>query len=321
MALFISYRLKRILFKVLRKRFVLLTLVFLVLWVTGASLFYVAERPGIDYWTSLYWALITMATVGYGDVVPTTPLGRLVAGLTAIFGIATYTLLVSTLADYFMEATVKAAMGLGSLRDKRIVVIGEGPLCEEAVDEIVANGLGDETGWLRETQPREEPPVDYIVGEISERSMRRAGIDRAEHVIICYEDDSKNIHASALVRKINPKAKITTIVKDRTALDILVMLGVDYVLPLSILGRLLVSTTFEPSVTRFIADAASAKGGADLVEIEGEGGRVEELEEKHRVRAIAVVEEDGSVRPVRRGETIPRGKKVVAVREAEEKGG
>ncbi|MCE4628280.1 MAG: NAD-binding protein, partial [Desulfurococcales archaeon] len=169
-----------------------------------------------------------------------------------------------------------------------------------------------------ETQPREEPPVDYIVGEISERSMRRAGIDRAEHVIICYEDDSKNIHASALVRKINPKAKITTVVKDRTALDILVMLGVDYVLPLSILGRLLVSTTFEPSVTKFIADAASARGGADLVEIEGEGGKVEELEEKHHVRAIAVVEDDGSVRPVRRGETIPKGKRVVAVREAEE---
>ncbi len=318
MALFISYKLRRILFKVLRKRFVLLSLVFVTLWVTGASLFYIAEGARVDFWTSLYWALITMATVGYGDVVPTTPAGKIVAGLTAIFGIATYTLLVSTLADYFMEATVKAAMGLGTLHDKRIIVIGEGPLCEEAIDEIVANGLGDETGWLRETQPREEPPVDDIVGEISERSMRRAGIDRAEHVIICYEDDSKNIHASALVRKINPKAKITTVVKDRTALDILVMLGVDYVLPLSILGRLLVSTTFEPSVTKFIADAASARGGADLVEIEGEGGKVEELEEKHHVRAIAVVEDDGSVRPVRRGETIPKGKRVVAVREAEE---
>ena len=316
MVVVLVYRLRRVIVRLVRRRFLLLSLLFVLLWLLGGGLFWAVE--GVSFWTSLYWALITMATVGYGDVVPHTAMGRVVAGLTAIFGIATYTLLVSTLADYFMEATVRAAMGLGVLRGKRIVVIGEGPVCEEAVDELVANGLGEEAGWLRESQPREEPPIDYIVGEVSERSLRRAGVDGAEHVVICYEDDSKNIHASALVRKINPRARITTLVKDRAARDILAMLGVDYILPLSILGRLLVSSTFEPGVMRFLADAASARGRADLVEIPGRGRTVREIEEVEGVRGIAVVDGGGRLRPAREEERVGEGESLIALKTRED---
>lgn len=52
---------------------------------------------------AMYWAFITLATVGYGDVVPITPLGKIVASLTAIVGIVMLALPVGILASAFAD--------------------------------------------------------------------------------------------------------------------------------------------------------------------------------------------------------------------------
>jgi voltage-gated potassium channel len=315
LVLFIVYRLRRLVYRLARRRMLLLLLVFAGLWLAGGMLFYEAEGPGrLSLWDSLYWALITMATVGYGDIVPTTPAGRLVASLTAVFGIATYSLLISTLADAFLEATVKAAMGMGRLRGKRVVVVGEGPICDEAVRELEANGLAGETGWLRETQPRGEPPVDYVVGGLDEEGLQRAGVGEAEHVIICYEDDSRAIHAAALARKLNPRARLTVLAKDPATIDILRIMGVDTVVPIAILGRLLASSTFEPGVTAFVADATTARGGTDLVELRVPGKTVGEVEESTGYRAVAIVDGEGRVEPAEASRRLREGERLIALR-------
>ncbi len=41
-----------------------------------------------SFFEALYWATITLTTVGYGDIVPTTDLGRLVSMFSALFGLA-----------------------------------------------------------------------------------------------------------------------------------------------------------------------------------------------------------------------------------------
>jgi voltage-gated potassium channel len=50
---------------------------------------------------AMYWAMITLTTVGYGDVVPATPAGKLVASLTAIAGIVMLALPVGIIASAF----------------------------------------------------------------------------------------------------------------------------------------------------------------------------------------------------------------------------
>ena len=52
---------------------------------------------------AMYWAFVTLATVGYGDVVPITPLGKMVASLTAMVGIVMLALPVGILASAFAD--------------------------------------------------------------------------------------------------------------------------------------------------------------------------------------------------------------------------
>jgi voltage-gated potassium channel len=54
---------------------------------------------------SLYWAVTTLTTTGYGDMVPVTPLGRLVAGFVMISGLAVFGLWTGILATGFAAET------------------------------------------------------------------------------------------------------------------------------------------------------------------------------------------------------------------------
>ncbi len=69
----------------------LITMVFLLL--LCGSLIYFAEheaQPNIfsSIPASLWWAVVTLTTIGYGDVYPITMAGKVIAGVSAIFGIA-----------------------------------------------------------------------------------------------------------------------------------------------------------------------------------------------------------------------------------------
>ncbi|AWM87621.1 cyclic nucleotide-gated ion channel [Microvirga sp. 17 mud 1-3] len=50
---------------------------------------------------AMYWAVVTLTTVGYGDVVPVTPLGRVIAGITAVAGLVMLALPVGIIASAF----------------------------------------------------------------------------------------------------------------------------------------------------------------------------------------------------------------------------
>jgi voltage-gated potassium channel len=73
-----------------------------------AGLVTVAERHAHgslihDYGQGLWWAVVTVTTVGYGDRVPVTPLGQSVAVILMLVGIGLIGVLTATIASYFME--------------------------------------------------------------------------------------------------------------------------------------------------------------------------------------------------------------------------
>ena len=83
-----SNYLQRALWASRRKIIVFLLSVFLLMIITG-SVMYIVEGPEHGFTSiprSIYWAIVTMTTVGYGDISPRTNLGQALASLVMILG-------------------------------------------------------------------------------------------------------------------------------------------------------------------------------------------------------------------------------------------
>jgi voltage-gated potassium channel len=63
----------------------------------------VDEKDFPNFGLAVWWAIVTLATVGYGDVVPTTAAGRVVGGVTFL------AFLTATVTSYFVSADQEAA--------------------------------------------------------------------------------------------------------------------------------------------------------------------------------------------------------------------
>lgn len=74
----------------------------IVVLIIGASMYSISEK--VDFLTALWWSITTATTVGYGDISPTTPIGRLAAILIMIIGIGFIGMLTSSISSFFIAS-------------------------------------------------------------------------------------------------------------------------------------------------------------------------------------------------------------------------
>jgi voltage-gated potassium channel len=98
--------------------------------------FYLAEN-GVSKWVNspldaLWWGIVTLSTVGYGDVYPVTPEGKLFASALMILGIGLFGAITATMASYLVATQHEGSDGpldhireLAHLRDAGVITAEE----------------------------------------------------------------------------------------------------------------------------------------------------------------------------------------------------
>lgn len=140
--------------------------VLLLLIIMAASLTYLAEHKAQpDAFGSipaaLWWAVVTMTTIGYGDVVPVTVMGRIFGAIIGIISVGMVALPAGLLASGFSEA----------LQRRRMVF-------EQAAAEAMADGVinSDERVFLRETQQKLGLSKDEAEAILKDRHRQSANV-------------------------------------------------------------------------------------------------------------------------------------------------
>jgi voltage-gated potassium channel len=98
--------------KAKKEELIVILAMILILLVLASGAMYLAETnaqpdkfPSIP--AALWWAVVTLTTVGYGDVSPITPAGKIIAGVIAFLGIGLFALPTGILAAGFAEEIQK----------------------------------------------------------------------------------------------------------------------------------------------------------------------------------------------------------------------
>ncbi len=123
----------------------------------GGFVVFLAEQghPGANitrYSDAVWWAVVTIATVGYGDYYPVTAAGRIIAIFMMISGVGIFALMVATFAKRRLEKaesklgpSTKPAINLSGQETKTAIktkVDGIEKLTEEDFDTLIADIIG-----------------------------------------------------------------------------------------------------------------------------------------------------------------------------------
>ena len=134
---------KQLLIQLKNERFFwILAITFSIIFFGAVVIFFVEgyySQKGIaGLFDAFWWAVVTIATVGYGDIVPKTILGKM-AGLIIIFsGPALLSLVTASVASILVERKIKEGKGLEVIKDRdHIVICGWNENGEQAIDGVL----------------------------------------------------------------------------------------------------------------------------------------------------------------------------------------
>lgn len=253
----------------------IVALVFCVLWV---------ERDGLqDHHDGhmsltdvLYFAMVTITTVGYGDIVPITPRARLLDALVVtparviiwfVFLGTAYQLVVRQYMEGYRMAKVQAALG------DHMLICGFGYTGWSAAKELLAKGI--EPGRIVAIDPSEDRVraalelglVAFRGDAAQEAMLRNAMIHHAQAVIIAAGRDDSNALILLTARHLNPTVEILVSAVEEENVKLFRQGGATAIIsPSTFGGYLLAAAVGHPHFMEYVQDLLTAGGRVNLIE-------------------------------------------------------
>lgn len=187
--------------------------------------------PLIRFGHGIWWAIVTITTVGYGDIVPQTFTGRLLGFILMLTGLISLSLLTATIASVFIERKIRKEKGLETVTDRNhIVLLGWNRGGEQVLHHLNYRlPKGTPLVLVNHLPPEQVDPLlnlfpnlllRFVRGDCQrEEILEKANIRQARQVVLLADRsglglnreqvDQRTLLVALTVRSLNPRVKIT----------------------------------------------------------------------------------------------------------------
>ncbi|MHC3994113.1 ion transporter [Thiomicrolovo sp. ZZH C-3] len=214
------------------KKFELLTLftfVGLIIFVASVMI-YVMEALNPDskvntLFDALYWSVVTISTVGYGDVVPVSGEGKLVALVVIVSGVAVLAFATSIVVAAFTEK-------LDDIRDGKLIqdvqklkgiylICGYGTVAQQTASKLRRMGRNVvilDADAAKIAEARRHHDLALAIDPSSLEALGQLGIDpgrQVRAVILLGDTDVENVYTALTLRSMNKELRILSLLHDK----------------------------------------------------------------------------------------------------------
>ncbi len=174
---------------------------------------------GLNLIDSIYYAVITMATVGYGDYIPHTGVQKIFATTLALAGVALLAYVFNMLLTNFQERMSKYSKGARKMRaiknmDDYYILCGYGRVGKVVFEELTQRNQNviviEKNEEIYETIEESESVVSIHKDATEDDMIAQLAGEKCNSVIISTGDDVSNLFIVLTIRETNPDAWIVT---------------------------------------------------------------------------------------------------------------
>ena len=245
---------------------------FVMVMVVGALGYLHIGGPGTSLVDAVYMTYITIATIGYGEVIDLShsPGGRIFTIFVAAAGIVNFTYMMSVLTAFLVEVDFNEEMRRGRMQSRidklsgHYIVGGIGRVGDNVTHELAVTGrpyvVVDVDRVKIDAHCTRHPDALYIEGDASEDELLvKAGIARAAGVFAITGDDSKNLVIVLTAKQLNPEVRVVARCHEVNYVDKIRMVGADDIVSPDFTGGMrIASSMIRPHVVTFLDEMLRA---------------------------------------------------------------
>ena len=307
----------------------------------GALVLFLLERgrnPNMgDYFDAIYTIIITIATVGYGDITPVTTGGRVTVILVLVFGIGTLSAFITLLATRRAENVRRRYSGLQENLKSRghVVVCGWNIIGKYVLGRLKQELQGEHVKVVLlcdlEDSPADDDFTFFFRGDpTSVEALQRVNIAEAKSAILLADEsksgsegdiDARTVLSALNIKQLNPDIEITAEALRPENIHHMKLAGVREILDVtSFLGNLIARSALHYGLISTVSDLVTREAGlrnysipADMDKVGKTRGEVEaELQQDYGAQMVAITW-SGGLRPGDLDYRIQEGDMIIVI--------